>query len=67
VDRSRAPTRKISLHALDDAFDAAVLAHTTPAERFAETSRLTEEVWRLKGWSPGERGFSRSVARVVRR
>ena len=39
----------------------------TPDERFAEAWRLSEEIWRLKGWDPGEPGLSRSVARVIRR
>jgi hypothetical protein len=67
VDRSRALTRKTSLRDLDDAFDVEVISRTTADERFAETWRLTEELWRFKGWDPGERGLSRSVARVVRR
>ncbi|HZR81841.1 MAG TPA: hypothetical protein VFD92_12145 [Candidatus Binatia bacterium] len=67
MDRSRAITRRTTLDQLDDAFDRKVIAQTTPDERFAETWRLTEEVWRLKGWDPGERGLSRSVARVLRR
>jgi hypothetical protein len=67
VDRSHALTRKTSLRKLDDTFDTAVLRQTTPAQRFADTWCLTEEIWRLKGWDPGERGLSRSFARVVRR
>lgn len=67
VDRSRALTRKTSLRKLDGAFDAAVLQQTTPAQRFCDTLNLTQEIWRLKGRDPGERGLSRPVARVVRR
>jgi hypothetical protein len=67
VDRSKASTRKTTLHDLDDEFDRRFWAGISPDERFAETWRLSEELWRLKGWDPGEPGLSRSVARLVRR
>jgi hypothetical protein len=38
-----------------------------PHERIAETWRLSEELWRLKGEFNDEPGLCRSVARVVRR
>ena len=66
VDRSKLLVRKTTLGALDDAFDRAVWARTTPAERLVDTWRLSEEIWRLKGWDPGEPGLSRHITRVVR-
>lgn len=48
-------------------FDREFWARVTPDERFAETWRLSEEIWRLKGWDPGEPGLPRSTARVIRR
>ena len=59
--------RKILRRGRDDDFDPEFWAQVTPDERFAETWRLSEEIWRLKGWDPGEPGLSRSVARVIRR
>jgi hypothetical protein len=47
--------------------DAQFWARVTPDERFAEAWRLSEEIWRLKGWDPGEPGLSRSIARLIRR
>ncbi len=67
MDRSKLLVRKTTLAALDDAFDYAVWVRTTPAQRFADTWALSEEIWRLKGWDPGEPGLSRHIARVVRR
>ena len=67
MDRSKAYTRKTTLTALDDVFDREFWARISPDERFAETWRLSEELWRLRGWDPGEPGLSRSVTRVVRR
>jgi hypothetical protein len=67
VKRAHALTRKTTLDRLDDAFEREVWARSTPDERFAETWRLSEEIWRLKGWDPGEPGLSRHIARVVRR
>jgi hypothetical protein len=66
MDRSHASTRKTTLAALDDEFDREFWARITPEERFAETWRLTEELWRLKGWDPGEPRLSRSVVCVTR-
>jgi hypothetical protein len=67
MQRSNARTRKTTLQALDDDFAREQWSSVSPAERFAETWRLTEELWRFKGWDPGEPGLSRSVTRVVRR
>ena len=67
VNRSKALTRRIALAALDDQFNHAVRSLTTPDQRFADTWVLSEEIWRLKGWDPGERGLSRHTARVARR
>ncbi len=59
MDRSRASTRKTTLAALDDEFDRQFWSQLTPDERFAETWRLSEELWQLKGWDAGEPGLSR--------
>jgi len=59
--------RKTTLHDSDDRFDVEFWAAVSPDDRFAETWRLSEEIWCLKGWDPGERGLSRAVAHVVRR
>ena len=66
MDRSHASTRKTTLAALDDEFDRTFWLAITPDERFAETWRLSEELWRLKGWDPGEPRLSRSVVRLTR-
>ncbi len=66
MDRSSAITRKTTLGDTDASFDRELRALTTPSQRFAETWKLSVEIWRLKGWNPGERGLSRSVARTVR-
>jgi hypothetical protein len=50
-----------------DEVDREFWARVTPDERFAEAWRLSEEIWRLKGWDPGEPGLSRSTARLIRR
>jgi hypothetical protein len=50
-----------------DRLDREFWAAMTPAERVAETWRLTVEQWELKGWNPDEPGLCRSDARVVRR
>jgi len=60
-------TRKITRRGPDSEFDREFWARVSPDERFAETWRLSEEIWRLKGWDPGEPGLSRSVARLIRR
>jgi hypothetical protein len=62
----RVTARKTTLGEADDRFDVEFWASVSPDERFAETWRLSEEVWRLKGLDPGEPGLSRSIARVVR-
>ncbi|OGK91497.1 MAG: hypothetical protein A2W08_03830 [Candidatus Rokubacteria bacterium RBG_16_73_20] len=59
--------RKTSLQAAGDAFDREFWSQVRRNERFAEAWRLREEIWRLKGWDPGEPGLSRSAARLVRR
>jgi hypothetical protein len=59
--------RKGRLGEDDPAWEAEVWACASGDRRFAEAWVLTEELWRLKGWDPGERGLSRSVARVGRR
>jgi len=63
----RVTARKTTLAALDDSFDREFWAGVSPDERFAETWRLSEEVWRIRGWDSGEPGLSRSVARTHRR
>jgi hypothetical protein len=59
--------RKTTLDQLDDDFDIEFWSSIPPSERFAETWRLSEEVWRLAGKEPDESGLPRSVARLVRR
>jgi hypothetical protein len=59
--------RKRALGSSDAAADRDFWAGVAPNERFAEAWRLSEEIWRLKGWDPGEPGLSRSTARVIRR
>jgi hypothetical protein len=59
--------RKLIRRGPDDEIDPEFWAGVAPAIRFAETWRLSEEIWRLKGWDPGEPGLLRSVARLVRR
>ena len=59
--------RKVTRRGPDDEIDLEFWARVTPDERFAEAWRLSEEIWRLKGWDPGEPGLSRSVARLIRR
>ncbi len=59
--------RKVIRHGSDEEIDTEFWAQITPDERFAETWRLSEEIWRLKGWDPGEPGLSRSLARLIRR
>jgi len=59
--------RKIVRRSSEDEVDHEFWERVTPNERFAEAWRLSEEIWRLKGWDPGEPGLSRSTARVIRR
>jgi hypothetical protein len=59
--------RKIVRGPSEEQLDTEFWERVTPNERFAEAWRLSEEIWRLKGWDPGEPGFSRSTARVIRR
>jgi hypothetical protein len=59
-------TRKTTLERLDDEFDVEFWASIPPDVRFAETWRISEEVWRLSGRDPGEPGLPRSIARIVR-
>jgi len=59
--------RKITRRGPDSEFDPEFWARVSPDERFADAWRLSEEIWRLKGWDPGEPGLSRSVARLIRR
>jgi hypothetical protein len=63
----RITVRKTTYREMDDRFDVEFWASISPDERFAEAWRLSEEIWRLKGWDPGEPGLSRSVARLIRR
>jgi hypothetical protein len=63
----RIVARKVALADLDDSFDVDFWASIPPDERFAETWRLSEEIWRLSGRDPGEPGLPRSVAVLVRR
>ncbi|MBI2563809.1 MAG: hypothetical protein HYW08_15780 [candidate division NC10 bacterium] len=65
--RREITARKITRRGPDDEIDLEFWARVTPNERFAEAWRLSEEIWRLKGWDPGEPGLSRSVARLIRR
>jgi hypothetical protein len=65
--RRTVTTRKTTLAQLDDRFDADFWATVPPAERLAETWRLTLELGRFAGRDPGEPGLHRSIARVVRR
>jgi hypothetical protein len=67
VDRSQALTRKTTLALVDDEFDREVWSRTTVDQRFADTWSLSEEIWQLKGWHPGEPGLSRHTVRIVRR
>lgn len=63
----RITAHKTTLQHMDaDDFDRDFWARLDPIDRLVEAWRMTEEVWELKGWNPGERGLSRSVARVVR-
>jgi 4-amino-4-deoxy-L-arabinose transferase-like glycosyltransferase len=66
TDRSTAVTRKARLATLDDRFDREFWARIDPNTRFAETWRLSEEVWRFAGQETSERGLSRYPGRVVR-
>jgi hypothetical protein len=59
--------RKTTLRELDDRFDVEFWSSISPEDRLIEAWRLSEEIWRLKGWDPGESGLSRAVTRVVRR
>jgi hypothetical protein len=59
--------RKVIRRGRDEELDPEFWARVSPDERFAEAWRLSEEIWRLKGWDPGEPGLSRSVARLIRR
>ena len=65
--RREITARKTTRRRPDDQIDLEFWARITPDERFAEAWRLSEEIWRLKGWDPGEPGLSRSVARLIRR
>ena len=65
--RREITARKIMRRGPDDEIDLEFWARVTPDERFAEAWRLSEEIWRLKGWDPGEPGLSRSVTRLIRR
>jgi hypothetical protein len=65
--RREITARKTTRRGPDDEIDLEFWARVTPDERFAEAWRLSEEIWRLKGWDPGEPGLSRSVARLIRR
>ena len=59
--------RKTTLKGLEaDTFDRDFWATISPIDKLLEVWPMTEEVWHLKGWDPGEPGLSRSVARVVR-
>ena len=64
--RREITARKTTLKRSDEV-DPEFWARVTPDERFAEAWRLSEEIWRLKGWDPGEPGLSRSTARLIRR
>lgn len=59
--------RKIIRRGAQDDFDPDFWTQVSPDERFTEAWRLSEEIWRLKGWDLGEPGMCRSVARVIRR
>jgi hypothetical protein len=63
----RITARKTTHREMDDRFDVEFWAGVSRDERFAEAWRLSEEIWRLKGWDPGEPGLPRSVARLLRR
>jgi hypothetical protein len=67
VDRSRAITRKTTLDQRDGEFERSLWDGWTPSQKLAEAWRLSEELWRFARQETGERGLSRSVARVVRR
>jgi hypothetical protein len=62
----RITARKIALDRLDDRFDVEFWASVPPAERLAETWRLSLGLWQLAGRDRGESGLPRSAARVVR-
>ena len=53
-------------HAEADAADREFWERIDPVERVADTWRLSEELWRLKGQFNDEPGLCRSVARVRR-
>ncbi|MEK7443549.1 MAG: hypothetical protein AABZ70_01670 [candidate division NC10 bacterium] len=53
----RITVRKTTYREMDDRFDVEFWASISPDERFAEAWRLSEEIWRLKGWDPGEPGL----------
>ena len=60
--------RKTTLGSAEERrLEAEFWAMIPPDERFAEAWRLSLEIWRFKGWDPGEPRLSRSTARVVRR
>lgn len=67
MDERRITVKKATLGSQDDnGFDREFWANVAPIDKLVEAWKMTEEVWHLKGWDPGEPGLSRSVARVVR-
>jgi hypothetical protein len=60
-------TRKLRMGPESDRADREFWEAMTPEQRVLETWRLSLELWELKGWSTGEPGLYRSVARTVRR
>lgn len=62
----RLTARKTTLDKLDDQFEKEFWLTITPDERFAETWRLSEEIWIFAGKDTDEPRLSRSIARVIR-
>jgi len=65
--RREITARKTIRREVDGDGDLDFWVHVAPDERFAETWRLSEEIWRLKGWDSGEPGLSRATTRLIRR
>jgi len=66
-ERKITGTRKTRMGPDSERADREFWAAMTPEDRVLETWQLSLELWELKGWSTGEPGLYRSVARTIRR
>lgn len=62
----RITLRRVRMGEEEERLDREFWDQLSPAERLEQTWELSLELWRFKGWDPGEPGLYRTVARVIR-